>query len=75
MAYLEEELNFNINGNKIYVFHRFDEETGKYFKNQHNGNGIEEIKSIIKEDLEKGDINGFYPYNNFESSVHWRVLK
>ena len=74
MPYIDEELNFVINEKKIKVFHNFDEETGKYFKDQHNGNGIEELKSIIKEDLDKGEINGFYPYNNFESRVSWRII-
>ena len=74
MPYIDEELNFVINEKKIKVFHNFDEETGKYFKDQHNGNGIQELKSIIKEDLDKGEINGFYPYNNFESRVSWRII-
>jgi hypothetical protein len=74
MPYIDEELNFVINEKKIKVFHNFDEETGKYFKDQSNGNGIEELKSIIKEDLDKGEINGFYPYNNFESRVSWRII-
>ena len=74
MSYIDEELNLIINEKKIKVFHNFDEETGKYFKDQHNGNGIEELKSIIKEDLDKGEINGFYPYNNFESRVSWRII-
>ena len=74
MPYIDEELNFVINEKKIKVFHNFDEETGKCFKDQHNGNGIEELKSIIKEDLDKGEINGFYPYNNFESRVSWRII-
>tara|TARA_R110002050_G_scaffold198346_1_gene333120 strand:- start:247 stop:534 length:288 start_codon:yes stop_codon:yes gene_type:complete len=74
MPYIDEELNFVINEKKIKVFHNFDEETGRYFKDQHNGNGIQELKSIIKEDLDKGEIKGFYPYNNFESRVSWRII-
>ena len=54
MPYIDEELNFVINEKKIKVFHNVDDETGKYFKDQHNGNGVEEVKSIIKEELDKG---------------------
>ena len=72
-TYKDEELNFIINEKKIKVFHYFDEETGKYIKDQHNGNGIEEIKSMIKDELDKGEVDGYYPYNNFESRLSWRI--
>ena len=72
-TYKEEELTFIINKKKIKVFNSFDEETGKYIKDQHNGNGIEEIKSMIKDELDKGEVEGYYPYNNFESRLSWRI--
>ena len=73
-TYKEEELTFIINKKKIKVFNSFDEETGKYIKDQHNGNGIEEIKSMIKDELDKGEVEGYYPYNNFESRLDNLVL-
>jgi|TARA_R110000824_G_scaffold336882_1_gene523390 hypothetical protein len=74
-TYKEEELYFIINEKKIKVFNYFDEETGNYIKDQHKGNGIKEIKSIIKEELDNGKVDGFYPYNNFESRLSWKIVK
>ena len=72
-TYKEEELTFIINEKKIKVFNSFDEDTGKYIKAQHNGNGSEAIKSMIKDELDKGEVDGYYPYNNFESRLSWRI--
>ena len=69
----EETLTLTIEGKNIEVFHSVDKETGSFFKDQKNG--LEELKSLIKDELKKGLANNWYPYNNFECSVNWKVIK
>jgi len=69
----EETLTFIINKNKIKVFHSVDVESGKFFKDQING--LKELKSLIRDDLIfQNKTDGYYPYNNFESFISWKVI-
>ena len=69
----EETLTFTINKNKIKVFHSVDVESGKFFKDQ--ATGLKELKSIIKDDIVfHNKTDGYYPYNNFESLITWRII-
>ena len=67
----EEVLTLTINEKKIKIIHSIDED-GKFLKDQKNG--LEEVKSLIKDELKENKIKGYYPYNNFECFVSWRVL-
>jgi len=69
----EETLVLTIEGKKIEVFHSVDKDTGRLFKEQ--SYDLDDLKSLIKDELKKGLTNNWYPYNNFESSVNWKVIK
>jgi|TARA_R110000851_G_scaffold317385_1_gene480864 hypothetical protein len=72
--YKEEILTFTVNKKKVKVFHRFDvESSGKYLKDQNNG--LNELKSLIKDDMVfKNELDGYYPYNNFTSYISWKLI-
>jgi len=69
----EETLTFTINKNKVKVFHSVDVEDGKFFKDQ--ATGLKELKSWIRDEIVfQNKTDGYYPYNNFESFVSWKVI-
>ena len=69
----EETLTFVINKKRVRVFHSVDVESGRFFKDQTTG--LKELKSIIKDDIVfNNKTNGYYPYNNFESLITWRII-
>ena len=68
----QETLTLTINDKLVKIVHSIDVETGKLFKDQKNG--LSELKELIEEELKKGLVNNWYPYNNFECSFSWRVI-
>jgi len=69
-----EKLSFIINEKKIEIEHSFDVETGKPFEKQENG--LEDLKSFLNDEIfTENKKEGFIPYNNFESSVNWKVIE
>ena len=69
-----EKLSFVINEKKIEIEHSFDVETGNPFEKQKTG--LQDLKSFLNEEIFTGNKKeGFIPYNNFESSVNWKVIE
>ena len=69
MKMIDEKLEINISGKIVQVIH-----SGfKYLKNQDGG--LNEVKTAIEEEIKLNQDNGFIPYNNFECSIKWEVIK
>jgi len=69
----QETLNVTIEDKLIQIVHSIDTETGKLFKDQ--ATGLKELKELIEEEITmKGLRNNWYPYNNFECSISWKVI-
>ena len=57
----------------VQIIHSVDIATGKFFKDQ--ANGIKELKELIEEKITKDQqYSGWEVYNNFESSISWKVI-
>ena len=66
----QETLNVTIADKLIEIVHSIDTETGKLFKDQATG-----LKELIEEEMTMKDLrNNWYPYNNFECSISWKVI-
>ena len=71
---MKETLKLQINNKKVIVDHNYADDTGKPFKDQKDG--TTELKKWLAEEIVyRGQTQGFVPYNNFESSFNWRVVK
>ena len=69
----QEKLEFTINKKRVKIVHDYSG-SGRAFKDQEDG--ADQIKAFLKDEIIFGEkTNGFIPYNNFESSVTWEVLK
>lgn len=67
---IKETFIFKIGGKKIEVINAGT----KKFKNMNDPKqALKDLKSMIQDDLRKGKETGFYPYNNFESSINWKL--
>ena len=68
-----ETLTFTIDKKKIKADHQYDGATGKAFKDQEEG--ADQLKTFIRDEVVfQNKTEGFIPYNNFESSVSWKVI-
>ena len=69
----KETLTFVIDKKKIKVDHEYADDTGRAFKDQKDGD--KQIKDFIKDEVVfQNKKEGFIPYNNFESSVNWKII-
>lgn len=50
-----------------------DHEGTKSFRQQSENCRID-LEKVIEDYIDRGEYSGFVPYNNFESSVKWRVV-
>jgi len=66
--YIKEDINLEINGRAISIKHQGI----KSFANQ-SENSRMDLEKVIRGFMNKGDSQGFIPYNNFECSIKWRV--
>ena len=67
----KETLFLIINEKRIKVDHSWDVTTGRALNKQ--ATGLNDLTAFLKEEIEKNKTDGFIPYNNFESSIHWNV--
>jgi len=66
-----EKFYFEINNKKVEVEHDYT-----FYKslNEQASNTFDELKKEIKKDLDEGSTGNFYPYNNFECSITWKII-
>jgi hypothetical protein len=67
----KETLTLTINNKKVAVDHSWDVTTGRSLDKQTTG--LKDLTTFLKEEIEKNKTDGFIPYNNFESSIHWKI--
>ena len=68
--YIDETLTFTIDNKKVKAIHKGT----KAFKDQ--AKGLDELKAFVKDEIVfQNKSSGFIPYNNFESSVEWNIIK
>ena len=53
---------------------KIDHHCKKMFKDQ-NETALEDLKGLITGELKADKKDGFIPYDNFECSINWEVLK
>ena len=67
---INETITFTIDKKKVKAIHKGT----KAFKDQ--AKGLDELKAFVKDEIVFQSKNsGFIPYNNFESSISWNVVK
>ena len=65
---IAEKYELTLNNHTVEVIH-------KGFKSLNN-NSLRDLKEIIIESInEDKKIEGFIPYNNFECSIDWKIIK
>ena len=69
-ADINETLELSLNDSKVKVEHHCK----KIFKDQ-KPQAIKDLKQFIKEELKADKKDGFIPYDNFDCSVHWNIVK
>lgn len=67
----DENFTLEVSGKKISVRHNFS--GWKPFSEQ-APQALEDLKEIIKEDLQNNITKGCIPYNNFECLIEWDVV-
>ena len=67
---ITETLTFTIDKKKVKAIHKGT----KAFKDQ--AKGLDEFKAFVRDEIVfQSKSSGFIPYNNFESSVDWHIIK
>ena len=70
MSKINETLIFTIDKKKVKAIHKGT----KAFKDQ--AKGLDELKAFVRDEIVfQNKSRGFIPYNNFESSVDWKVME
>jgi len=68
--YINETITFTIDKKKVKAIHQGT----KAFKDQKTG--LNDLKAFVKDEIVfQSKSSGFIPYNNFESSISWNVVK
>jgi hypothetical protein len=71
---ITETLTFTIDKKKVKADHQYADDTGRAFKDQVKG--LDDLKAFVRDEIVfQSKSSGFIPYNNFESSISWNVIK
>lgn len=63
-----EKYELTLNNHKVEVIHKGIKAL--------NNNSLRDLKESIKQSIEMDEnIEGFIPYNNFECSINWKIIK